>query len=90
MQERMEIGAHFMAELGAAVQSALMTGNRVMGKHQGGEFLKPNALALLFPVEINGNVQFSFSILVSSRGAELSQGAFKSPTLHICKEQLEE
>lgn len=42
------------------------------------------------PVEINGNVQFSFSILVSSRGAELNQGTFKSPTLHICKEQLEE
>lgn len=42
------------------------------------------------PVEINGNVQFRFSILVSSRGAELSQGAFKSPTFHICKEQLEE
>lgn len=42
------------------------------------------------PVEINENVQFSFSILVSSRGAELSHGAFKSPTLHICKEQLEE
>lgn len=42
------------------------------------------------PVEINENVQFSFSILVSSRGAELSHGAFKSRTLHICKEQLEE
>lgn len=47
--ERMKIGAHFTAELGAVVQSVLMTGNRVMGKYQGGEFLKPNALALLFP-----------------------------------------
>lgn len=45
----MKIGAHFIAELGAVIQSVLMTGNRVMGKYQGGEFLKPNALALLFP-----------------------------------------
>lgn len=49
VQKRMKIGARFIAELGAVVQSVLMTGNRVMGKHQGGEFLKPNALALLFP-----------------------------------------
>lgn len=84
----MKTGAHFLTDLGAEAQSLLMTGNRVMGKHQGGEFLKPNALACS-PVEINGNVQFSFSVPVSSRGAELSLGAFKSPTPHNCKEQLE-
>jgi len=49
VQQRMKIGAHFTAELGAVLQSMLMTGNRVMEKHQVGEFLKPNALALLFP-----------------------------------------
>lgn len=84
----METGAHSLTDLGAVAQSLLMTETRVIRKHQGGEFLKPNALASS-PVEINGNVQFSFSVPVSSRGAELRQGAFKSPTPHNCKEQLE-
>lgn len=36
-------------ELGAEVQSVLMTGNRVTGKTSRGEFLQPKALALVFP-----------------------------------------
>lgn len=64
----MKTGAHFLADLGAVAQSLLMTGNRVMGKHQGGEFLKPKALASS-PVEINGNVQFIFFCTSEFKGS---------------------
>lgn len=90
VQRGLKIGVYFIEEVGAVVQSVLMT-EQGDGKTSRGGISKAQSTRLtLSPVEINGNVQFTFSILVTSRGAELSQGAFKSPTLHICKEQLEE
>lgn len=44
----MKTGAHFLADLGAVAQSLLMTGNRVMGKHQGGGISKAQCTCL-FP-----------------------------------------
>lgn len=41
-------GAHSLSDLGAEAQSPLMTGNRVMGKHQGGEISKAQCTCL-FP-----------------------------------------
>lgn len=64
----MRTGAHSLSDLGAEAESLLMTGNRVMGKHQGGEFLKPNALGSP-PVEINGKCSVQFFCTSEFKGS---------------------